>query len=281
LFRIGDFSRIARVSCRLLRYYDELGLLKPAEVERGSGYRYYSASQLPRLNRILVLRDLGLSLEEIAGIVDSNVSAAELRALLLKRRAQVEQAVAVESQRLRQIESRIAQIDEEDDSSLDDVVIRAVPACRILSLRRTVVSFASARSLLRQVSDVVRSRVPRDRLGPLLAIAHALEFEPDSLDVEIGFMLEGDALAGLRLPDGEELATRELPAVERMAICVRVGLPEQAHLVTGKIGRFVESMGYRLAGSSRELFLQPPHFDRMEESVVEMQFPIEEPAAGT
>jgi len=279
LFKIGDFSRVARVSCRLLRYYDELGLLKPAEVERGSGYRYYSASQLPRLNRILVLRDLGLSLEEIAGIIDSNVSAAELRTLLLKRRAQVEQAVAAESQRLRQIESRIAQIDGEDDSSLDDVVIRAEPGCRILSLRKTVVSFASARSLLRQVSDLVRGRVPRDSLGPLLAVAHAPEFEPDSIDVEIGFVLQGDAPAGLRLPDGAELALRDLPAVERIAVCVRVGLPEQAHLVTGKSGRFVETMGYRLAGSSRELFLQPPRFDRMEESVVEMQFPIERSAA--
>ena len=66
MFKIGDFSRIARVSCRLLRYYDEIGLLKPGSTERDTGYRYYSASQLPRLNRILVLKELGLSLEEIA-----------------------------------------------------------------------------------------------------------------------------------------------------------------------------------------------------------------------
>jgi DNA-binding transcriptional MerR regulator len=62
MFKIGDFSRIARVSCRLLRYYDELGLLRPTLVDRDSGYRYYSASQLQQLNRILVLKELGLSL---------------------------------------------------------------------------------------------------------------------------------------------------------------------------------------------------------------------------
>src|SRR5262245_24704386 len=72
VFKIGDFSRIARVSCRLLRYYDEIGLLKPGSIERDTGYRYYSASQLPRLNRILVLKELGLSLEEIARVLDSN-----------------------------------------------------------------------------------------------------------------------------------------------------------------------------------------------------------------
>ena len=64
MFKIGDFSRIARVSARLLRYYDEIGLLKPGSTERDTGYRYYSASQLPRLNRILVLKELGLSIRK-------------------------------------------------------------------------------------------------------------------------------------------------------------------------------------------------------------------------
>jgi effector-binding domain-containing protein len=79
------------------------------------------------------------------------------------------------------------------------------------------------------------------------------------------------------LPDigPRRLAVRELPAVESMAACVRVGLPEHAHLITGKIGRFVELNGLRLAGPSREVFLRPPRPDRMEESVVEMQFPVE------
>src|SRR6185503_7961385 len=81
VFKIGDFSRIARVSCRLLRYYDEIGLLKPGSTQRDSGYRYYSASQLPRLNRILVLKELGLSLEEIARVLDSNLSEAQAQLL--------------------------------------------------------------------------------------------------------------------------------------------------------------------------------------------------------
>jgi hypothetical protein len=67
---------------------------------------------------------------------------------------------------------------------------------------------------------------------------------------------------------------RELEGVERMAVCVRVGLPEDAHLVTANIGRFLEASGDMLAGPSREVFLQPPDLDRMHEAVVEMQFPI-------
>jgi DNA-binding transcriptional MerR regulator len=66
MLKIGDFSRLSLASVKALRYYDELGLLRPARVDELTGYRYYSASQLTRLNRILVLKDLGLSLQQIA-----------------------------------------------------------------------------------------------------------------------------------------------------------------------------------------------------------------------
>lgn len=275
MFKIGDFSRIARVSCRLLRYYDELGLLKPAQLERDSGYRYYSASQLPRLNRILVLKELGLSLEEIARVLDSNLSAAELRGMLLVRRNDAQRALAEEMERLRHIESRIAQIDAEGELSVDDVIMRSEPAQQLLCTRRIVPSFAAARDLIRELSESVRTLKSKGVLGRLTAIAHAQEFEVDRIDVEAGFVLQGELpQSQVRLASGETLSVRELPAVERMATCVRIGLPERAHLITGKIGVFLEANGYALAGPSREVFLQPPRPERMEESVVEMQFPI-------
>jgi DNA-binding transcriptional MerR regulator len=64
MFLTGEFSQISRVSKRLLHYYDEIGLLKPAHIDPHTGYRYYSASQLSQLNRILALKDLGLSLDQ-------------------------------------------------------------------------------------------------------------------------------------------------------------------------------------------------------------------------
>ncbi len=274
MFRIGDFSRIARVSCRLLRYYDELGLLKPAQLERDSGYRYYSASQLPRLNRILVLKELGLSLEDIARVLDTDLTAAELRGMLMVRRSDAQRALTQEMERLRHIESRIAQIDTEGELSVDDVIMRSEPAQQILSVRRVVPSFAAARDLIREVSESARGLKAKGQLGRLTAIAHAQEFELDRIDVEMGFIVAGNVREAIRLTNGEPLTVRELPGVERMATCVRIGLPERAHLITGKIGLFMEANGYALAGPGREVFLQPPRLDRMEESVVEMQFPV-------
>ena len=65
MFLIGEFSQIAQVPRSLLRYYDEIDLLKPAEIDQWTNYRYYSVTQLPRLNRILALKELGLTLEQI------------------------------------------------------------------------------------------------------------------------------------------------------------------------------------------------------------------------
>jgi DNA-binding transcriptional MerR regulator len=275
MFRIGEFSRIARVSARLLRYYDELGLLRPGVVDPSSGYRYYTSAQLQRLNRILVLRDLGLTLEQIGGVIDQEASADQLRAMLEIRRADAERALVEESARLRQIEARIAQLDTGTADDLDDVLIRAEPTRRIVSMRDTVSSFVEARQIIGELARTLPKKLPRESLGQIIGIAHSPEFEPDAIDVEIGFVLNGELPAALPAVGRWTLAVRELPPVPTMAACVRVGLPEHAHLVTGKIGRYVELNGFRLSGPTREVFLRPPRSDRMEESVVEMQFPVE------
>jgi DNA-binding transcriptional MerR regulator len=275
MFRIGEFSRIARVSARLLRYYDELGLLRPGVVDAATGYRYYTSAQLQRLNRILVLKELGLSLEQIGNVIDREAPASELRAMLEVRRADAERALDEEAMRLRQIEARIAQLEVGTDHDLDDVLMRAEPARRIISVRETVGSFVAARAIISELARAVPRLLPREAIGPLVGIAHSPEFEPDVIDVELGFMLEGEPPAKLPALGARQLEVRELPAVAHMATCVRVGLPEHAHLITGKIGRYVEAHGFRLAGAGREVFLRPPRQDRMEESVVEMQFPVE------
>jgi DNA-binding transcriptional MerR regulator/effector-binding domain-containing protein len=273
MFRIGDFSRIARVSARLLRFYDEIGLLAPEQADRQTGYRYYTVAQLAQLNRITVLKELGFSLEQIGDMLKAPPQADELRRLLLLRRNDVERTLDQEAQRLRNIETRIAQIESEGSLSSDDVVERAEPARRLLSVRRQVASFAEARGLIGVLREQSRKLLPRAHGCQLVVVAHAPQFESDELDVEFGYAVEQLDLAAL--PKGSALALRELPAVPRMAVCVRVGLPEDAHLVTAKIGRFVAANGDALDGPSREVFLQPPDPQRMHESVVEMQFPVQ------
>ena len=276
MFSIGDFSRLARVSCRLLRYYDEIGLLKPAHVDTFSGYRHYSVSQLPQLNRILVLKELGFSLEEIAKLVDENVSAAVMRGMLLMRRSQVERTLATETERLRNIEMRIAQVDTEGQHQTDDVIIRSEPARHFLAIRQTVPSFPAARSLLQMISETVPRQVNTAALGRLMGVALAPEFEADWIDVQLGFVLEHPLQTAVSLSGYGVMTVHELPPVELMATCVRVGPPEHAHLATARVARTLAASGYRLAGPTRETFLEQPRFNKLQDSVVEIQFPIAE-----
>src|SRR5690242_20467613 len=126
MIRIGDFSRLSRVSIKTLRYYDEMGLFKPIEVDRFTGYRYYSASQLPRLNRVLALRDLGLSLEQIVQVLDEGVSAEQIRGMLRLKRAELMQHIAEEQPRLARVEARLNAIELEGTMPDYDVVIKQI-----------------------------------------------------------------------------------------------------------------------------------------------------------
>ena len=134
MFRIGEFAQIAQVSGRQLRFYDQLGLLRPAHVDQQTGYRYYTIQQLPRLNSILALKELGLSLEQIGPLLEDKISPADLRSMLVLKRAQLERSLQEEEARLRHVESRIAQIDREGTAEGFDVIVKSVPATPFLSL---------------------------------------------------------------------------------------------------------------------------------------------------
>src|SRR5512140_443157 len=134
MFKIGEFSRLSRVSIRMLRYYDQLGLLKPSQTDRLTGYRYYSADQLPRLNRILALQDLGFSLEQIGGLLDENMPADEVRGMLRLKKAEVERGILEEQSRLARLEARMQQLDGEQETTYD-VIVRGVGAQLVATLR--------------------------------------------------------------------------------------------------------------------------------------------------
>jgi len=95
MFSIGEFARLGTVSVRTLRHYDEIGLLRPAKVDPQSGYRYYSASQLGQLNRIVALKELGLSLIQakqlLAGITRTSCSKSRRGLDISRRRAPCQQ----------------------------------------------------------------------------------------------------------------------------------------------------------------------------------------------
>jgi cell fate (sporulation/competence/biofilm development) regulator YlbF (YheA/YmcA/DUF963 family) len=153
--------------------------------------------------------------------VADSVSADELRGMLLMRRREVSRSIQSEMERLRQIESRIAQIETEGRISADDVMLRHEPARRIIAVREVLASFTEARQLLAVLMTNVPRHIPPNLLGALIGVAHSPEFELDRIDLEIGFVLNDEQQKKVVLPDGRKLVQRELSA-ERMATCVRI-----------------------------------------------------------
>ena len=113
MFTIGDFARSGRVSVRMLRHYDAIGLLRPASVDPFTGYRSYRAEQLARLNRVVALKDLGFTLDQVATIVDDEIDVDELRGMLRLRRAELREQIAADAARLARVEARLRIIERE------------------------------------------------------------------------------------------------------------------------------------------------------------------------
>lgn len=273
MFRIGEFAQIAQVTGRLLRYYDGLGLLSPVRTDPETGYRFYSAAQLPRLNRILALKELGLSLEEIAKLLDREVSAEELRGMLAMRQAEARQALAEQQARLARIESRIRQIDEAGALGDYDVVVKAQDARPFLAVRQKCADMNEAVALLQTVVREVPRHIDARLRGNLTVVGHP-GFDDDALDLEVGFALNKRLNDKVVLPGNLEMSVSTLPAAD-MATLVRSGPAYQSHLAFGSLGIWMEANGYEVAGPCREVFLELPFAGpAADESVVEIQFPV-------
>jgi effector-binding domain-containing protein len=220
----------------------------------------------------LEMREVGLSLRSRAHC--KRRFARRAAGMLLMRRSQVEQLQLEQALQLRQLESRISALENTTQDTPDDVVIRSEPERRYMSLRARHPSFLSVVHMVLELHREVPRQMSRGVLGQFMGISHSLDFEPDDLDLELGFALAAEPTKLPRIA-GHELVVRTLPAHARVACCVRVGSPIHAHLTTARIARHLEATGYRISGESRETFLQPPQDQQMDRAVVEMVFPIE------
>jgi DNA-binding transcriptional MerR regulator len=271
MFRIGDFSKIAQVSGRLLRYYEEIGLLSPEFTDPQTGYRYYSAQQLPRLNRILVLKELGLSLEQIARLLDDHTSPDEIRGMLTLRKAQIEQSVQEEMERLRGVEARLNQL---DVLQQPDVVLKSAPAQHFLAIREVLPDMEAVKRRVRSIATTIPTIVGQPNLSHIAVLAHSPIYEPAALDVEIGYLLTGKTPDSARLSEEYTLTRRELPAIETLATLIHVGRINDGHQTYGALGTWMEQNRWQISGTGREILVQLPQRDEEDEAVIELQYPV-------
>ncbi len=269
MIRIGDFSKLSQVSIKTLRYYDELGLLKPVHVDEFTGYRYYSVSQLPRLNRILALKDLGLSLEQVAQVLNEDVSPEQLRGMLRLQQARLQQHITEEQARLARVEARLQEITREHTMPDYDVILKQVEPQLVVSVRDTLPSYPAVGRLF-GVLERYLARVGAyspDLIGA--AIWHDDDYKTQDID--------GEAVIYLKQPVPESVRVKVymLPAAT-MASVIHKGAYNRFHQAYEAIMRWIEANGYSIVGPNREIYLyclEPVRQDD-ETYVTEIQFPV-------
>jgi DNA-binding transcriptional MerR regulator/effector-binding domain-containing protein len=270
MIKIGDFARLSQVSIVALRHYDEIGLLKPIAVDGTTGYRYYSAAQLPKLNRILALKDLGFSLEQIDHVLSGGITLDQLRGMLKLKQAEVERQLAEEQGRLARIAARLRKIELEDTMADYDVVLKTIPPILIASRRVTIPTNDQVPVYLDkaygEVYRYVKARGARDT-GPCFALWH------QSAEVLANEIAEAAVPIDRPLPGTKRVEVYELPQA-RVASAVHHGAFQNFTRLHAALLEWMDANGYNIVGPYREIYIQhDPH--NMAESAVEIQYPIE------
>ena len=270
MYRIGEFSKICRVPVSALRYYSDLGLLPPVRIDPGSGYRYYEAAQLPRLNRILALKDLGLSLEEVGLILNDELSAAELRGMLRLKQAEMSQAVAEQQAQLTRVENRLRLIEGEENMPDYEIVLKELEPIHVLSLREIAPEPAHVGEM---IGDGYAALMPAGILpaAPCFSLYHDPEFKPENLDVEIAFPVSPEVTTAPQTPGGRSFGHRIVPGGQ-MAVTIHQGANETIDQAYGAIGNWLEANGRTMAGPPQEAYLTAP--DDPSGPITEIRIPV-------
>ena len=275
MFSIGEFARLGTVSVRTLRHYDEIGLLPPAKVDPATGYRGYSAEQLRLLNRIVALKDLGLSLAQARQLVDG-ITLEELQGMLLLRRAQLEQELEAHRNQLLGVEARLRYIAREGAMPADDIVMKKIPAMGVVAIAAPAPAFGPVNI----VPVVNKSRAQFDQLG-----IFDLVKEAGPLMIFYEHEHGNDVMVYLALPVAEQPAELPppaqylvLPEIEA-AVAVRNGPAANIFpMVYHDLARWAEDHGYEAHGPGREIWVNEiDDIADVDQQVFEIQLPFLRP----
>lgn len=286
MFKIGEFSRLGQVSVRMLRHYDQLGLLKPSQTDKFTSYRYYTLDQLARLHRIIALKELGIPLEEIArllgkdGGADTALSTERLRGMLTLRQAEIAQELRHKQRQFAEVEARLQQLEQAGQPSPYEIILKSVPAQPVASFRQTVPHVSEmgyyCEAMFRGLYAAMHSQ-GLTPLPPETTLYHLDEYRETDLEVEVALGVSPRVLR--EPPPAGGLSVRELPASDLTAALIFEG---PYHEMTPAILALLKYAGLHRhvpAGPLRELHLSGPAHDaegvEQANPITELQLPIQ------
>lgn len=268
MYTIGEFAGLARVSVRMLRHYDAIGLLEPDRVDPRTGYRSYAIGQLPALLRIVELRELGVGLERIATLTRVADADAGLRALLVERRAELEASIADDRTRIDRIDRRLHYL---EGTTMSDLVYKPIDPVTVYAAHGRAAGMGPE-----HVSPVIGPLI--GALDDALAAAGRPMLEPgifwydpddEGMAVHVSYVAEPNPVAG----EGYEVV--ELPGIPTAATLLHHGDMSRLGESWMRLFETLVHDGYRVVGSTREVYLVADGHEPGPDWVTELQVPVE------
>lgn len=275
MLKIRDFARLAEVSMTTLRYYDEIGLLKPIHIDPETGYRFYTMDQLPHLHRILAFKELGLGLTQIAEILDEGISPEAVQGMLRLKQAQLQQHIQAEQEQLVRIDARLRSLEQGSGLPTYEVVLKAVKPVTGVSLHLETTDLAYQAHWIGAIEAMLKRYAvkPSDHL---LVLHTESEDECTPGSVEIVAPVDWRDAHTLIAGSEGRLKLCELPAVSRMASTLHHGHPALALVAYQALGIWMENNAYSIIGPRRKIRLRRE--DNLNDALTEIQFPVEKVA---
>ena len=266
-YKISAFSRLGRISVKALRIYDQRNLLKPAQVDADTGYRYYSITQLPRLHRILGLKALGLSLEQIGQLLNENLSPEQMQAMLKLKQTELQQQLLEGQQRLQAVEAYLNYLNEENTMPDYEVLIKSSESVHVASLRETIPAYNTVGRLFNELmTDLGQQQISMQ--GYCAAIWHDPEYKEQDVDAEALVQVPAEFVSNGRIK------VYDLPALDIVASLIHRGPYSTLNQAYGAIIQWIDANNYEISGPNREIYLQGGAEQDNPDYVTEIQFPV-------
>jgi DNA-binding transcriptional MerR regulator len=255
MFSIGEFARHGRVSVRMLRHYDAIGLLRPATVDPVSGYRFYEARQLAELNRVIALKDLGFTLQQVQAILEEKVSAAELRGMLKLRRAEIHAQIEAETTRLARVEARLLTIEDEARAPTDGVVIKRLAPVRVGELTGQAAGW-EPEAITPVIQPLYCDLWQRLASADIAAAGPAVAYYEDAPAGDGAIVVHAAVPVVAEAAADHGFSVVDLAEVKSAAAIIHHGSMDDV-LSTGQaLARWIDANGYRSTGYVREVTLE-------------------------
>ncbi|MDR4252013.1 MULTISPECIES: MerR family transcriptional regulator [Bacillus] len=269
MFKIGDFSMLSKVPVKTLRYYDQIDLLKPKQIDQGSGYRYYSAEQLLEVNRIFLYKELGFTLKQMAQLLREDISVEQIQGMFLLKESEIQQLIEREQQKLARIKERMHLIKREGCVEKEqEVIIKSVESKSIMSFQSNG-TVDEIPSFFQTFHHLLLKNQQESISGPQMVLWRE-SFEKESeFEFEVGYSVK--ALRDT-LPQG--ITIRTLPAEETMATLLFHSHSPSAQTACIDLATWIENNGYRVKEDQPGREIYYPLSKNEEGRLIEIQIPI-------